>query len=201
MAVISLCFAMIVGVAAYLGYRKAVRFMDQFAQKQPLTLPVVVYPDGEYEALNRRIDAFLTNARAGRTNVQLSLSAADLNAMISRSSFSNQVHITLQDGKIRGKLSVPFEQLGMPLFSGRYLNGEGVLSVGCYHGSLVVNLQEVSVGGMGLPEHYLEWIRKQNFTRNVGTNTVTEESLEHVARVGVVNDLLLFELKSQPTTP
>ena len=175
--------------------------MDQFAQKEPLSVPVVHYPDADYAALNKRIDTFLTNARAGRTNAQLLLSANDLNAMISRSAFSNHVHIALQDGNVRGKLSVPFELLGMPLFSGRYLNGEGLISVGCYHGTLVVNLQDVSVGGVGLPEHYLEWIRKQNFTRDIGTNAATQESLEHVARIGVVNDVLLFELKSQPSNP
>jgi len=199
-AVVSFCLAIVVGVAAYLGYRKAVKFTEQFAQKQPLTLPVINYSDVEYRALTNRLDSFLVNARNGRTNAQLSLTANDLNAMVSRSAFSNHVHIALQGGKVRGRLSVPFEELGMPLFSGRYLNGEGVFSVGCYHGSLVVNLREVSVGGVALPAHYLDWIQKQNLARNVGTNSVTQESLDQVTRIGVVNDTLIFELKSQPSS-
>jgi uncharacterized protein (DUF3820 family) len=160
---------------------------------------VVNYSDAEHTALTNRIDAFLAGARLGRTNVQLSLTAPDVNAMISRTIFSNHVHVAFQDGKIRGQLSVPFEQLGMPLFTGRYLNGEGVLNVGCYHGTLVVNLREVSVGGVTLPDHYLDWIQKQNFARNVGTNVLTQESLDKVTRVGVVADRLIFELNSQPS--
>lgn len=194
---ISFCLAIVVGVAAYIGYRKAVKFTEQFAQRQPLALPVVRYSDAEHAALTNRIEAFLAGARIRRTNAQLSLTANDLNAMISRSLFSNHVHVAFQDGKVRGRLSVPFEQMGMPLFSGRYLNGEGVISVGCYHGALVVNLQEVSVGGLALPKHYLDWIQKQNFARNIGTNTLTQASLDQVARVGVVNGQLIFELKGQ----
>ena len=193
---IFVCLAIVVGVAAYLGYRKATQFMQQFAQKQPLALPVVNYADADHAALTNRIETFLVGARAGRTNVQLSLSADDVNAMLSRSLFSNHVHVAFQDGRIRGRLSLPFEQLGMPLFSGRYLNGEGVLNVGCYHGTLVVNLAEVSVGGVALPDHYLDWIKKQNFARTVGTNSLTQASLDKVTRVGVVADKLIFELNS-----
>lgn len=199
MACIFACLALVVGVAAYLGYRQAQKFINQFAQKDPITLPSVHYSQAEMQAVQQRIDDFLVGARTGKANIQLSLSANDLNALVAESWMSNRVYVTLQSNAVWSQFSIPFEQLGMPLFSGRYLNGSGTLDVGCRSGSLVVSLKDASVNGIGLPEHYLEWIRKQNFVRNLATNEMTMESLGRVARVGVVSDRLVFELKSPET--
>lgn len=197
-ACISLGLALIVGVAAYLGYRQATKFLDKFAQKKSLALPSVHYSEAELHAVKQRIDGFLTGARAGRTNVQLALSANDLNALVAESGFSNRVYVTLASNAVQGQFSIPFEQLGMPLFSGRYLNGAGTLAVGCAGGSLTVGIEDFAVNGTKLPEHYLDWIRKQNFVHGIGTNETTRESLQRVARVGVASNHLVFELKELP---
>lgn len=197
LACIFLGLAVVVGVAVYLGYRQATKFMDQFAQKKPLVLPSIQYSEAELQSVKHRIDGFLTGARAGRTNVQLVLSEKDVNALVADSWFSNRVYVTLSSNTLQGQFSVPFEQLGMPLFSGRYLNGSGTMAVGCSAGTLAVNIEDFVVNGTKLPEHYLDWIRKQNFARGIGTNEATKESLQRIGTVGVTNDQLVFELKSQ----
>lgn len=198
LACIFLGLALVVGVAVYLGYRQASKFMDQFAQRKPLVLPGVRYSQPELQAVKHRIDGFLVGARANRTNVQLVLSESDLNALIADSWFSNRVYVTLTSNIMQGEFSLPFERLGMPLFSGRYLNGSGKIAVGCSAGTLAINIEEFMVDGTKLPDHYLDWIRKQNFAHGIGTNAVTKESLRRIAQVGVTNGQLVFELKGHP---
>jgi len=200
MACIFVGLALVVGVAAYLGYRKAVQFVEQYAQKEPIALPVVRYTPAELEALHARIDAFLKNAGSGRTDAQLALSADDINALVAGTGFSNRVHFSLTSNVVSGQFSIPFQELGMPLFSGRYLNGSGTLDVGCRGGALAVTLKDASVNGLALPEHYMEWLRQQNFARNIATNSATRAALEGVGRIGVMNERLLLEVKTSSSS-
>jgi hypothetical protein len=198
MACIFLGLALVVGVAVYLGYREATKFLDRFAQKAPLVLPNVRYTEAELQAVKQRIDRFLVGARTGRTNTQLALNANDLNALVADSWFSNRVYVSLVSNTVQGQFSLPFEQLGMPLFSGRYLNGAGTIAVGCNGGTLAVGIEDFAVNGTKLPAHYLDWIRKQDFARGMGTNEATREALQRVARVGVASNHLIFELRDSP---
>jgi len=192
--------ALVVGVAAYLGYRKAVQFMEQYAQKEPLDLPAVHYSPAELKALQKRVDVFLKQASAPRTNARLELSADDINALVASSGFSNRVYVTLASNTITGRFSVPFEEIGMPLFSGRYLNGAGTLDVGCQGGVLAISLQHVTVNGVPLPDHYMSWLEKQNFARNIATNAATKVALQGVGRIGVVNESLILEVEPDPVS-
>lgn len=196
MACIFAGLALVVGIAAYMGYRKAVQFMDKYAQKKPLDLPAVKYSPAELQALQKRIDAFTSSAGSVRTNARLALSANDINALVANSWFSNRVYVSLASNVIAGQFSIPFEELGMPLFSGRYLNGVGTLDVGCKGGTLAITLKDASVNGVALPDHYLAWLRQQNFARNMATNSTTKAALQGVGRIGVVNEQLVFEVQS-----
>ena len=193
--------ALVVGVAAYLGYRKAVKFMDKYAQKQPLELPALRYSSADMQALQKRIDLFMANSSSGTTNARLELSADDINALVANTWFSNRVYFSLESNVISGRFSVPFEELGMPLFSGRYLNGEGTLDAGCQGGALVVTLQNASVNGAALPDHYMNWLKQQNFAQNLATNATTQAALRGVGRIGVANERLILEVKPNPEGP
>jgi len=189
--------AFVVGVAAYLGYRQAMKFIDKFAQKEPVELPTVRYSMPDLHAVNRRIESFLIGARAGRTNSQLILNANDLNALVANSAYSNHVYVLLTNNAVKGQISIPFEMLGMPMFSGRYLNGSGDIGVGVEGGRLTVCVNSFTVNGTRLPDHYLDWIRKQNLASRIGTNAITKESLSCVSTAGVVDESLVFQVKAQ----
>jgi hypothetical protein len=194
LACIFVFLALVVGVGAYIGYRKAQAFLNQYAQTKPLALPVVSYTPAEVTNLNRRIDQFMANAQSGRTNARLALTAQDLNVLLSSTGFSNRLHITLRSNTVAGQFSVPLEELGMPLFRGRYFNGTGTLDVGCANGTLKVTIKDLGMNGQNLPEHYMTYIRRQNFAQGVGTNSVTRESLEHIGRVAIEKEQLIFEV-------
>lgn len=185
---------LVIAVGAYVGYRKFVSFRDRYTAPQPMALPAEKFTSQEMAATQKRIDQFLTNARAGRSNVQLVLSSRDLNQLVASSPFSNHVYLILTNNTVAGQFSIPFDALGIRFLHGRYLNGAGALNVTCANGDLRVNVKELSVNGEALPEHYMTGIRQQNFAEGIGTNAVTQESLERIQRVAVENDRLIFEV-------
>ena len=166
-------------------HRKAREFMDRVRVSSRYAARWrISNTKPEMEALQKRMDQFVASADSGGTNARLTLSADDLNALVADSGFSNRVYITLTNDAVAGRFSIPFEQLGMPLFRGRYLNGSGTLKVGTTEGSLSVNLQEVSVNGVKVPDHYMEWIRQQNFAQGVGTNAAARHPETRRTRCG-----------------
>jgi hypothetical protein len=192
-----LCLAgvmvVVMGIAAYFGWRQLVAFREQFTDTKPLALPRVSPSQQELAAIHKRVDQFLDDARAGHTNAQLSLSGSDLNALLSASVFSNRVFVTLTNDALLARFSVPLDELGWRFLHGRYLNGSGTLNVGCVSGVLSVTVQQLSVNGLALPEHYQNAIRGRNFAEGIATNIVTRESLDHIRQVVIRGERLVLE--------
>lgn len=191
-------FLLLVGVGLYLGYRKFVAFRDQYTQAKPLALPGVRYSQADLDAVQKRIDQFLAEARTGRTNARLALTDRDLNALIAATAFSNRAYLTLTNDAVVGQFSLPLDELGVRFLRGRYLNGSGVLDVGRINGQFSVRMKDLSVNGLKLPETYMGPIRQQNFAQGLATNMPVVESLERIGRIGVTNGQLVFEAGAPP---
>ncbi len=86
--VVCAVFLIVIGVAGYLGYRKLVLMRDYYTQTKPVELPAMQYSKDELDAVAKRIEGFKAVAHLANTNVQLSLSAADINAWLWSSGFS-----------------------------------------------------------------------------------------------------------------
>lgn len=185
---------LLIGVSAYLGYRKLVSLRDQYTQTQPLALPVTSYSKAELDAVQKRIDQFVANARGNQTNAELSLSANDLNALLATSGLSNRVYVSFTNKSLAGQISVPLEDIGIRFLRGRYLNGAGVFDVSCANGELSVKVKEISVSGHPLPEHYMKNIRDVNYAQGMATNSETHEALQRIQRVAIEDDRLIFEV-------
>lgn len=186
-------FLLLAAVGAYFGYRKFVSFRDQYTGAKPLAMPTMAYTTQELDATRARVDQFLSRSAVGSSNQQLTLSSRDLNLLIAGTPFSNHVHVALSNGTVAGRFSVPLDQLGIRFLHGRYLNGEGSLGVNCDNGYLKVNVKDLTVNGLALPESYLSAIRRQNFAEGFATNSATQQSLEKVKRIIVEGDRLIFQ--------
>lgn len=197
MAGLFLGLALVVGVAAWLGYRKARAFLEQFTQPAPVALPALSWTPAEVTHLHQRLDGFLAAARDGRTNAALVLTEREVNVLLSSAGFSNRVHLTLHSNRVAGQFSVPLEELGLLPFRGRYLNGTGTLAVGCANGGLRVTIQDLGVKGARVPDHYLGYIQRRNFAQGIGTNDATRAALERVARVVVEPGRLVLETETR----
>ena len=82
----------------------------------------------EIAAVRKRVDDFRDNAKAMRPTPPLTLNAQELNAMIATDtdlqSLKDKLYVLSIDGnKIKGQVSILLDELGLPVFKGRYLNG------------------------------------------------------------------------------
>ena len=186
-------FLVLIGVGAYLGYRKLVSLRDQYTQTKPLELPATSYSKDELDAVRTRIEGFKAASHSDKTNAQLSLSAADINAWLSSSGFSNRVYVSLTNSSLVGQVSVPLEDIGVQFLKGRYLNGAGVFDVGWINGALSVKVKAITVNGHPLPETYMKNIRNVNYAERQNTGSPRQDPMENISRVAIENGALIFE--------
>lgn len=192
--VVCAVFLIVIGVAGYLGYRKLVLMRDYYTQTKPVELPAMQYSKDELDAVAKRIEGFKAVAHLANTNVQLSLSAADINAWLWSSGFSNRVYVSFTNSSLVGQVSVPLEDIGIRFLKGRYLNGAGVFDVGWVNGELSVKVKDILVNGQPLPEHYMSGLRNVNYAeRQKGAPPGQPDPLENISRVAIENGALIFE--------
>lgn len=200
MLVVFAVLLVVIGVSAYLGYRKLVSLRDQYTQTQPLALPVTSFSQAEIDGVKSRVDSFLANARGTHTNSQLSLSANDLNALLASSGITNRVYVTFTNQMLAGQVSVPLEDVGIRFLRGRYLNGAVLFDVGRENGELSVKVKNISVNGQSLPEHYMKNIRDVNYAEGVATNSAANGAFQHISRVAIENNRLILEVGGTNST-
>ncbi|MEY4386096.1 MAG: hypothetical protein RLY20_1379 [Verrucomicrobiota bacterium] len=197
-------FMLIVGITVYLGYRKVVSVRDQFTSAKPQSMPALNYTPAEYTAVTNRLQQFASIAEAGRSNIQFSLTARDLNTLVYGAGLSNRAYLSFTSNAIAGQFCIPLDFIQAPVLRGllrdRFLNGVGVLGVNCEDGDLKVNLQQLSVNGVSLPEDYMANFRQYNLAEGVATNESVHASMARVKRIAVENDRLIFEIGATNST-
>lgn len=193
--------ALVVGVALYLGYLQLSTLKDRFTQSQPMKLPGVTYTASEVQSIDKRVDQFLLDAREGAAAARLSLSEKEVNTLVSSSGFSNLVYVTITNSMLRAQVSIPIESMtglfnraGIGFLKGRYLNGEGIISVAAPEGNLSVKVSELAVNGRPLPEHYMARIRHMNMAEGIATNASSRASLRRISRIAAQNGALILEV-------
>jgi len=191
-------FMLVVAITVYLGYRKVVLVRDQFTSSKAQEMPAMNYDPAEYASVTNRLQQFASTAETGRSNIQLSLSAHDLNTLVHGVGLSNRASLSFVSNAIAGQFCIPLDFVEAPILRGLlhdgFLNGTGVLGVNCKDGDLQVNLQQLRVNGVPLPEDYMSNIRRINFAEGVATNQDVRASLERIKRIAVENDRLIFEV-------
>jgi len=92
------------------------------------------------------------------------------------------------------------EQVGLPVFRGRYLNGDGTFSISLRNGTLhVVPVALTSVKGRPVPEVYLDKIRRHNLADAMNSDARAQAALDRLAEIQVKdNQLILVPKNTQP---
>lgn len=191
--IVSALFLVVIGVGAYLGYRKLVSLRDTYTQINPVQLPATSYTRDELDDVSKRIENFTAASRSANTNAQLSLSAADINAWLWSSGLSNRVYVSFTNSSLVGQVSVPLEDIGVRFLKGRYMNGAAVFDVGWVEGALSVKVKDISVNGFPIPEHYMSGLRNVNYAERYNTAGQNQNPLENISRVAIEDGRLIFE--------
>src|SRR5437588_4134411 len=122
-----LSLLLIMVVALLLGVYYVKKMFNQFTDTKPLPLPVVQMSPEEIKKLHERLDNFDKALKEHRPTAALELTGDDINAWIATSpggqSLTGRVYVTIEGDQLKGQVSLPMSQLGLPLFQGRYLNG------------------------------------------------------------------------------
>ncbi len=139
----------------------------KFTSTQPVPVPVHDLKPGEYEDIQKRVEAFKTAARANKS-AELVLSADDINALIAGDDelkkFGGEVFFRIEDDQVLLDVSYPLDHLWF--MGGRFFNGTfGVMPV-LARGRLLMFLESATVNGEPVPEEYLGEFKRKNLLEN-----------------------------------
>ncbi len=183
-------------VAFLLGLYQLKRMLNFYTDTHPVALPSVQMPAAELEQLKQRIENFQDAVRTGRPTQPLSLSSDELNAMIESdpnlARVKGKLYVTIEGDRLKGQLSLPMDELGLPIFRGRYLNGTGIFAIGLHKGDLLVTPDALVVKGKPLPGVYMDKIRSQNLAASLTSNPRTSVALNPLQDIHVSEGKLIL---------
>jgi len=187
---------------ALAGFHLFKKTLNDFTDTSPVTLPTVKMSPDEMAQVRRRVDEFRTAVRGGLSTPPLTLTADEINALIATDpdlqALKGKLYATIEGDQIKGQVSVPVEEAGLPMFKGRYLNGSGIFNLSLHNGILRLTAQTVSVKGKPLPEVYLQNIRKQNLAKKINSDPRDSVALDHLESIDVKDGKMVIVPKQGP---
>jgi len=195
--------ALLGAIAAWIAVRYAVRtasgWVEGYTSTNRIPIESVSISQGELKSLQDRVASFSRTLDGQAGPRELILSADDINALIQNDSqykdLRNKLYVMLEGDQIKGKLSMPLDDVG---FKGRYLNGLATIKVTLADGVLNINLKDVQVGDKPLPPAMLSELRKYNFAQNVQTDPDAQRSLQKFESIQVKDSKLIIRAKEPP---
>lgn len=186
-----------IGVVFYMGYRYVMNQILPYTSTAPVALPQVNAPPEKAEEIKSRWKTFTEDLKAGKPTEPLVLSAEDINALIQQDpNFQGHVYVTIEDGKLKGQLSVPLDKLHIPGLSGRYLNGTGEFKVSMKNGVLIITLDSLSANGKSPPPQVMEGLRQTNWAEDLYKKPENAEAVRNLESVEIKDGKLI--LKARP---
>lgn len=189
---------LVCGMLAGLWYAK--KMLTDFTSDKPMPLPVAQVSPEEAAATKSRVDAFLESLRLGRPAIPLSLTPTELNGLIASDpgmkDLQHKVRFSIEGGEIKGRMSIPMDQLGVSVFRGRYFNGTGSFNFALNEdGILRLHAKSLEVNGRPLPNAYMDAIKRQNLAEPFTQDPKTRALLEKLKGLRIEDGKLVFEPK------
>ncbi len=184
-------------VAAFLlGLHQLKKMLTQFTDSSPMTLPTTRLSQAEIGQAQDRVNNFRDAVRAGRPAEPLALTGDELNALIATNPdlrpLKGKVYLTIENGVVKGQVSLPLDQLGLRVFRGRYLNGTGKFMILLQNGVLEVTPESIVVKGKPLPAVYMDKIRTVNLAAGFNTDRRAATALGHLQAIQVQDGRLIL---------
>lgn len=153
-------------------------------------MPVAEIPAADYEALEKRVEAFRTSLQQSSAVPELVLNADEINALLARKSdstdrVSDMLRVTIDGDKIGGQVSLPLDKIGFPLPAGRYLNGSAAFKISMENGVLIITADSMTLKGKPLAEAIMSQLRSENLARNVYRKPKNAEALRKIESIQV----------------
>ena len=201
-SVLSLLLIIGIGVLAYLGVRVAYRFIDEWTSTAPIELPKVQISEEQRKAVRDRVDTFRDALEKGTAVEPLVLTGDDLNALVEESAdFRGKIHARVEGDKLKAKISIPLDKLGLAPFRGRYLNGEAELKASLNNGVLIVTMDSLEVNGKRPPEAFLAQLRQQNLAQDASKNPRNAEMIRRFESLEIKDGTIVLKPRQRSKAP
>lgn len=176
-------------LALLLVFIKAKGLLNQYTDTKPVALPTVQMTEPQIAEIQQRYKTFSDAVRAGRPASPLSLTADEINVLIEQTpefqALKNKLYVTITNNQLKGEICVPLDQLGRPIFKGRYLNGSGTFSVSLQSGVLWASPQQLEVKGRPLPARYMDRLRHENLAAGANNDPKIASALSQLESIQV----------------
>ena len=189
---------LVCGVLAGLWYAK--KMFTDFTSDKPMPIPTVQVSAEEAAATRSRVEAFRESLRLGRPAIPLSLTPTELNGLIANDpgfkDLQNKVSFSIEGDEVKARMSLPVDQLGLPIFRGRYFNGTGSFNFALNEdGTLRVHAKSLEVNGRPLPNAYMDSIKRHNLAEPLTQDEQTRAALQKLKSIRIEDGKLVIEPK------
>ena len=189
------CFIAIL-LAGLIGLHQLKKMLYEYTDDQPMPLPQVQVSPAEAQEIRNRVDSFRDAVQTGRSTAPLELTADQINALLATDpdlkDVRGKIFVSIEGDRLKGQVSVPFTDLGLDRFRGRYLNGTSTFAVHFQNGFLDVRADEIVVKGKPLPKTYMDAIHKQNLAAGANENPRSSAGLNHLQSIEVKEGKLIL---------
>jgi len=195
LAVLGLLFVVLAVVGYFVVKSTVAKWTNDYTETTPVLVEKVEYPPAKMDALRAQLTAFNDALARGTNEMELVLTADDLNALISQEKdLQGKVFVRIDD-RIKGELSLPLDDIGPLKLKGRYLNGAVVFKVSLANGALDVRLDDVTVKGKPLPGMLFSEFKKQNLAQNFQNDPQTATNLARLDSITITNGTVILRNK------
>jgi hypothetical protein len=188
-------------VAALVGLRYAKKLVTDFTDTKPTPFPALKLSQAELDALQQRIENFRGAVKQGQPAGPLALNSDEINGLIATDpdlkDFKKKLYVIMDGEQLKAQVSMPMEQIGLPMFQGRYLNGTAAFELAFRNGAIRLTPQSFVNKGKALPEVYMEKVRKQNLARNLNSDARAQAAMDRLQEIKVKEGKLVLVPKSQ----
>jgi hypothetical protein len=200
-SVMAVLLMVAVGTGFYFLYRTLGRLVEEYTATASRELPTVEMQPEQRQTLKERVEGFRKAIDAGTPTEPLVLTGDDLNALIEENpDLKGRIYVAVEGDKLKGQVSIPLESLGLPMFRGRYLNGEADLKASLINGVPLVTLESIEVNGKPLPEGLMSQLRQQNLAKDAYKNPKDAEQIRKLESLEIKDGKIVITVRAKDAT-
>ena len=190
--------AILIGILAFVGYHALSGLVNEYTATEPEQLPKVEMAAEQRQALKDRVEAFRKAVNEGKATEPLVLTGDDLNVLIDdNAELKGTIFVKIEGDELKGRVSIPLDKLPLPMFKGRYLNGEASLKASFFDGELIVHMEEIEVKGKKPPEDAMKGFRQQNLAKDLFKDPENAKMLRKLESLEIKDGKIIVKVKAK----
>ncbi|SRR6266581_1982450 len=197
-------FLLLILLGGLLGTRYLKKMVTEFTEDKPTPMPAVQMSDAQIQQVRKRVDDFRDSVKGGKPTKPLELTADEINALIATDQdlapLKGKLYVLgIQGNQIKARVSARMEDVALPIFRNRYLNGDAVFTLLLKNGTIRLLAQDVTVKGRAVPEMYMQKIRTQNLANGLNSNPRVSVATDWIQSIEVKDGKLVIVPKEKPS--